>query len=135
MDRMKAFDCGITDPVSELVLGAGAQSDIPALREWLAELPGSAYGQVFIESDAELPDLRCPVGVNVSRVAVFFEPGEALASAVDAWCVEWLWAEAEFERSLLLWTGGEDALAAQECRRRIERRLGRREPAVATPVR
>lgn len=132
---MNMSDFDALPPVSELVLAAGVESDLPEIERWLAELPACAFGQVFIESASALPELRAPIGVSVCRVDYFFEPGEALFSAVDAWCSEWLWAEADVDRSLLLWTSGDSASVVQGCRGRIERKIARREPSVATPVR
>lgn len=131
---MNSFDLEFHEPASDLVLAAGVEADLPAIREWLAELPESVYGQVIIESDEELPRLETPAGVGVTRVTHFFEPGMALAMAVDAWFDEWVWAEADSPRTLQFWTRSGEAPAFGACRRRMQRLLGRREPSVAQTV-
>lgn len=131
---MNDFDFVSHEPVRDLVLAAGGVEDLAEMQEWLNELPADAYGQVFVEGDAKFEALSVPAGVSVNRVPVFVEPGVALAAAVDGWLGEWVWVEADVDRSLHLWTALGELPAYGACKRRMQRLLGRREPSVAQPL-
>lgn len=131
---MNTFDFDAHTPSSDLVLAAGLAVDVPEIGEWLAQLPSDAYGCVFIESDEPVPAFDAPAGVAICRVKHFFEPGVALAEAVDAWFDEWVWAESDVQRSLQMWTPTGEAPAFGACGRRMQRLLGRRAPAVAQAI-
>ncbi|WP_336659132.1 SIP domain-containing protein [Leucobacter sp. USHLN153] len=125
----------------DCILAAGDASDITQLREWLRELPETAYGRVFIEvfSDVQIEALPTPPHVGVtwlcregredgSAAAPGRRRGEALAGAVDAWFDEWLWADADSVRNIQLWMGARSSTTMQAYWMGLDRRLEKRWP-------
>ena len=146
---MNAFDpteqpetVSVADPAGiECVLAAGDAADLPALRDWLRALPEAAYGQVFIEVFAPIQIVPLPLPPRVSvtwlcreqrdaspRPGIGRGRGEALASAVDAWCDEWLWADSNSVRNIELWTGARTSPVMQNYWTALDRRLEKRWP-------
>ncbi|MGJ0204300.1 hypothetical protein NHL51_09070 [Leucobacter sp. gxy201] len=128
-------------PMGDLVLAVGSVRDLPEIRAWLAGLPADAYGQVLIESCSGLADalepLAAPAGVAVNSVPFGLEPGEGLARAVTAWLDEWVWAEADIDRSVQMLACDDPSPAMRECWSRVDRKIARRRFAIgatATPV-
>ncbi|MCU1407161.1 MAG: hypothetical protein JWQ43_3464 [Glaciihabitans sp.] len=86
------------------VMVAGDSRDLPAIRRILQQLPGDAYGQVFIEvvADVQVVPLDSPADVSVSWLrrdstragnehrTFGAARGEAIERAVLAWTREWL---------------------------------------------
>lgn len=120
----------------ECVLAAGDASDLPALREWCAQLPEGSYGQVFIEvfSPIQIEPLDTPRRVGVTwicreyvnpgpRAGVSIPRGQALATAVDAWLDEWLRADPASGRSFTMWKGGRSTPVMCDFWTRIENEL------------
>lgn len=130
------------DPAGiDCVLAACDASDIPALREWLRELPDSSYGRVFVEvfSPIQIEMLEVPTHVGVTwlcretreaspRPGIGRQRGDALATAVDAWFDEWLWADSESVRHIELWTGARTSPVMQNYWMALDRRLEKRWP-------
>lgn len=135
---MENFDFEQAAPVGDLVLAAGSLRDLPEIRAWLAELPQDAYGQVLIESCSGLTEalepLEAPANVAVNRVPYGLEPGEGLARAVTAWLDEWVWAEAEIDRSVSVLACDDPSPAMRECWNRIDRKIARRRFAVGATM-
>jgi NADPH-dependent ferric siderophore reductase len=88
------------------VLLAGGTSDIRAIRALLLELPGTAYGQVFIEVASPIQVVSLPAPPRVSVTWLFRHSrshdsargipvvrGELMADAVSGWISEWLPAD------------------------------------------
>lgn len=120
------FESESAAPQGELVVAAGTAKDLPAIEGWLAELPANAYGQVLIESDSSLGAVAAPAGVTVHRICLGIEPGEGLARAVNAWLDEWVWVEADIDRSVRVWACDEPVPAMRECWGRFDRKIARR---------
>ncbi|UOQ58830.1 SIP domain-containing protein [Leucobacter allii] len=132
----------VVDPDGiDCVLAAGDVSDLPELRGWLAGLPETAYGRVFIEVFAEMQIEPLPVPPHVGvtwlcreqreaspRPGVGRRRGEALAGAVEAWFQEWLWADSEAVRNIQLWMGARTSSVMQSYWAQLDRRLERRWP-------
>lgn len=85
------------------VLLAGGSSDIRTIRALLLDLPGTAYGQVFIEVASPIQVVSLPAPPRVSVTWLFRHSrshdsargipiirGELVADAVSAWISEWL---------------------------------------------
>lgn len=132
----------VVDPTGlSCVIAAGDAADLPSLREWLTELPDTAYGRVFVEvfSPIQIVDLPVPPHVGVTwlcreqreespRPGVGRHRGEALATAVDAWFDEWLWADSDAVRNIQLWTGARTSPVMQNYWAALDRRLEKRWP-------
>lgn len=135
---MEFFEFESAAPVGDLVLAAGSVRDLPEIRSWLAELPADAYGQVLIESCSGMAEvlepLKAPAGVAVNRVPFGIEPGEGLARAVTAWLDEWVWAEADIDRSVNVLACDDPSTAMRECWSRVDRKIARRHFAIGATV-
>ena len=132
----------VVDPDGiDCIIAAGDISDLPSLRDWLAVMPSQAYGQVFIEVFAEMQieELETPENVSVTwlcreqreespRPGLGRRRGEALATAVEAWFDEWMWADAQSMRHIELWMGARTSSVMQSYWARLQRRLERRWP-------
>jgi len=132
----------VVDPDGiDCVLAAGDASDLREIRDWLRQLPDTAYGQVFIEvfSEIQIEALPLPPHVGVTwlcrerreespRPGIGRRRGEALANAVDAWFDEWLWADSETGRSFQLWMGARTSSVMQSYWMGLDRRLEKRWP-------
>ncbi|QIK63080.1 SIP domain-containing protein [Leucobacter viscericola] len=145
---MQAFDSdgsevtSVVDPDGlDCVLAAGDAGDLDEIREWLQNLPETAYGQVFIEASdkAQIEPLPLPVNVAAtwlcagSRATVEQDPGVALETAVDAWFDEWLWPDSGVDRNFHLWTGCRENVVMQGYWRSFDRRLKKRLPRFCDP--
>ncbi|MHA3684068.1 hypothetical protein ACXR2W_07420 [Leucobacter sp. HY1908] len=126
----------IDDP-AELapVVGAATDDDLTELREWLGALDASAYGQVFIEANANATAtaagremLVAPKGIGITWLRPGERPGAALTAAVDAWFAEWLWVEAAGSRAVQVFTAAYAETAIAPFLRRFECRLEKRWP-------
>lgn len=88
---------------------AGGVDDLPAIETLLILLPETAYGQVFVETPAEVTPLvlLAPPRVTVTQLSCGPDAvrGQLLAAAVQAWLAEWMPEEPEPVRSLTLWVG------------------------------
>lgn len=132
----------VLDPAGiDCVLAAGDASDLEELRAWLRALPEDAYGRVFVEVFAEMQIEPLPVPAHVGvtwlvreqreespRPGLGRRRGEALASAVDAWFDEWLWADSEAVRNIQLWMGARTSPVMQSYWAALDRRLEKRWP-------
>lgn len=112
----------------ECVLAAGDSSDIPALRDWCAELPKKSYGRVFIEVDsqAEIQSFEAPAGVSTTwlvRASSAALTGERLMGAVDAWLDEWVRGDPLSGRYVHLWTGARNSDEVTAQWQRVEAEL------------
>ncbi|TPW75690.1 SIP domain-containing protein [Schumannella soli] len=99
------------------VLFVGDSADLPALRRILADLPGDAYGQVFIEiaSRIQIEPLLVPDAVSVSwlrrdlrcsRIDGLAPRGALAARALTAWASEWMPDDVDSEGAdFALWVG------------------------------
>lgn len=99
------------------VLFVGDSADLPSIRRILADLPGDAYGQVFIEiaSRVQIETLARPDGVIVhwlrrdlrcSRIDGLAPRGSLAARAIAAWAAEWMPDDADSEGAdVTLWIG------------------------------
>lgn len=92
------------------ILVAGSSDELPAIEALLFLLPETTYGQVLIESpaDLDLPALARPGRVTVTRLARAQddEPGVLLADAVHGWLAEWMPDEPDAARVFTIWVGG-----------------------------
>ncbi len=140
------FEPEHSDPVAVLdpdgidcVLAAGDADDLDEIREWLGQLPETAYGQVFVEASdsARIESLPCPPGVSATWLVAPPEEsagtasgsrGDALANAVDAWFDEWLWAESGTGRDFQLWMGARTSAVMESYWLALDRRLKKRWP-------
>jgi NADPH-dependent ferric siderophore reductase len=91
------------------VLVAADLVDLPVVELLLADLPASAYGQVYVETPAgaELPELAAPARLTVTRLTRTADtaPGDLLGAAIAGWVAEWLPEEPCEDRSVALWAG------------------------------
>lgn len=135
---MESFEFEHAAPCGDLVLAAGSVRDLPEIRAWLAELPADAYGQVLIESCSGLTEalepLEAPAQVAVNSVPFGLEPGEGLARAVTAWLDEWVWAEADIDRSVSVLACDDPSPSMRECWSRVDRKIARRRFAVGATM-
>lgn len=92
------------------ILVAGSFDELPAIEALLLLLPDTTYGQVLVETPAqlELPILAKPPRVTVARLdrAQDDEPGALLADAVHGWLAEWMPDEPDPTRDHTVWVGG-----------------------------
>jgi len=92
------------------ILVAGGFDELPAIEALLFLLPETTYGQVLVETpaDVDLPALSGPVRVTVTKLARARddEPGALLADAVHGWLAEWMPDEPESGRAFTIWVGG-----------------------------
>lgn len=135
------------------MLAAGDASDLDELREWLQQLPDTAYGQVFIEAAdrSRIEPLPLPVnvaatwlcgsvagagsdgaGAEITEIAQQ-DPGVALEAAVEAWFAEWLWPDSGSDRNFHIWTGSRENAVMQSYWRAFDRRLKKRLPRFCDP--
>lgn len=99
------------------VLLAGDTTDLAAIRRILADLPGDAYGQVYLEivSPIQIRPIPRPDGVALTWLRRDLVPhglleiaprGELIRSAVTAWVSEWMPEETTGARDeIYLWVG------------------------------
>ncbi|XPP27782.1 MAG: hypothetical protein ACNYNX_06255 [Leucobacter sp.] len=130
----------ILDPDGlDCILAAGDASDLRELRAWIADLPESSFGQIYIEvfSPIQIEPLPVPPGVGVtwicrealrpsSRPGIGIPRGRALADAVDAWLDEWVRVEDDAGRHFSIWTGARSSSVMQSFWLRIEAELAER---------
>src|SRR4051794_15086481 len=92
------------------ILVAGGFDELPAIEALLFLLPEATYGQVLVETraDVDLPALSRPARVAVTKVArdQDDEPGARLADAVHDWLAEWMPDEPGSGRAVTIWVGG-----------------------------
>lgn len=88
---------------------AGGVEDLSAIQTLLVLLPETAYGQVFVETPADVAPLTllAPPRVTVTELPCAADAvrGQQLVAAVQAWLAEWMPEEPEAARSLTLWLG------------------------------
>nr|WP_272928700.1 SIP domain-containing protein [Leucobacter luti] len=136
----------VVDPAGvDCVIAACDAADLPALRQWLGSLPETSYGRVFVEVFAPMQIEQLPVPPHVGvtwlcreereaspRPGIGRRRGEALATAVDAWFDEWVWADSEAVRNIELWTGARSCPVMQNYWTALDRRLEKRWPGGTT---
>lgn len=92
------------------MLVAGSYEELSAIEALLVLLPDTTYGQVLVESpaDVEFPVLAAPARVGITRLSrsLTDEPGSLLTDAVHGWLAEWMPEEHDPGRAVTLWVGG-----------------------------
>ena len=129
------LDPHLHDEAPVCVIAAGDINDVRGLRAWCATLPADAYGQIFIEVFApfQVEPLKAPERVGVTwicrerlrpstRPGIGIPRGQALATAVDAWCNEWLRADPG-SHHFTLWMGARSSSVMRSFWARIESEL------------
>ncbi|WP_186317517.1 SIP domain-containing protein [Curtobacterium sp. 9128] len=124
-----------TDPRPDHhVMLAGAVEDLDEVHRRLAELPETAYGQVFVEVAVteQVRILPAPPRVTVSWLVrtdrpsavaplCFADHGEALAAALIGWASEWCRPDAEPLSSV--WIGCSDSVWVEQARAAVQLEL------------
>lgn len=93
----------------EHVLIAGDVQELTAIQSLLLLLPGSVYGQVFVETPAgaPVPTLSAPPRVTVTQLErdPAAATGDQLIAAVQAWLAEWTPEQPDPDRVFTVWAG------------------------------
>jgi len=92
---------------TDLLLIAGDERALPAIRTLVATLPATARGQVFVEvgSEADVAPLTTPGRVTVCWL--IRDRGQSMHRSVDAWLSEMVPVDALAEHRVYAWIADE----------------------------